>query len=532
MHSLLAAAFLSSCGSPSVPDKPSPTTIVTHTTSATGNHSVPGGTGTTTTTTTTPEPTCGHLDRIVQIGGTGGETVLDLHVTADGGLLMTGRFDGVVDFSPEHDDPGDTLYGHADDIYVAKYAADGHLQWLKHVYNTGYENGLAVAEGPDGQVALAAKFSSSLLLINDEAVTISGVGTVSNGLLMVFDADGNLQWHKTMVGDGIIEATATTIGADGTVWVMGNYASPGVTFPDDDGRTLDNTSPSVATDWIWIAKYADDGTLLWTETIESRQDNYVRGIDLVALDGGGVMVYAKSWGDAVLKRGTPQETFVAAYGWLTNLTAEYSATGDLVSARHVAGDNSAEVGQLRAAPGGVIEGADVPTNATIVMEDGSELQVTERGSFFSLQSEGEQGPHTIIQTSTVEFITVEAVDWRDGQVGMAGYLAMPTTFGAGAKNEVTFSPKGFRDAWLTLHDADGTFRCAWQAKMEAKGHALDLLTSMAFDHEGGVWIGGYFQGDATFDEGLPTEVKLSTAGSADIYLARYLLEGPPKKTAP
>src|SRR5262245_53362919 len=62
-----------------------------------------------------------------QVGGAEGDDVHDVAASVDGDVLVTGGFRATVDFGD-----GPATVSVLEDAFVAKYAADGTLRWMRH----------------------------------------------------------------------------------------------------------------------------------------------------------------------------------------------------------------------------------------------------------------------------------------------------------------------------------------------------------------------------------------------------------------
>ena len=109
-----------------------------------------------------------------------------------------------------------------------------------------------------------------------------------------------------------------------------------------------------------------------------------------------------------------------------------------------------------------------------------------------------------------------ATDHR-GNAYMTGMFEGSATFGAGQDNEIVLTSAGSFDVVLTKYGRDGQFLWA----KSAGGSATDFVQSIATDNCGNTVLTGSFSGTATFGQGEDNEVILSSAGGADIFVAKY-----------
>ncbi|MEA3274538.1 MAG: hypothetical protein U9Q81_04430 [Pseudomonadota bacterium] len=116
-------------------------------------------------------------------------------------------------------------------------------------------------------------------------------------------------------------------------------------------------------------------------------------------------------------------------------------------------------------------------------------------------------------------VTVDA----DGNGLVSGFFRGSATFGSGEPNETTLDAAGGDDIFVAKYTPDGMLLWARQA-----GGTGDFGASgrgIAADEDGNSLVTGDFWGTATFGSGEPNETVLESAGSDDIFLAKYTPDG-------
>jgi hypothetical protein len=123
----------------------------------------------------------GNLQWTKTIGGENNEGILLIHAPAD--IIQTSDGGYAIAGSTKSFGAG------KDDVYVVKLDANGNLQWTKTIGGTGYDWGESLIQTSDGGYAIAGYTES--------------FGTRSGDVYLVkLDANGNLQWTKTIGGTG------------------------------------------------------------------------------------------------------------------------------------------------------------------------------------------------------------------------------------------------------------------------------------------------------------------------------------------
>jgi hypothetical protein len=266
----------------------------------------------------------GNLQWTKTIGGPNRDWSSSLIQTSDGGYAIAGytKSFGV---------------GGAD-VYVVKLDANGNLQWTKTIGEPADEVGFSLIQTSDGGYAIAGYTSSF------------GAGSW-DVYVVKLDANGNLQWTKTIGGKGweaghslirtsdggyAIAGTTTSFGAGGwDVYVVKLDASGNLQWtktiggPKEDwGASLIQTSDggyAIAGhtrsfgvgDWdVYVVKLNANGNLQWTKTIGGPKDDW--GASLIQTSDGGYAIAgtttssgAEEWDVYIVKlnaNGKPQWT--------------------------------------------------------------------------------------------------------------------------------------------------------------------------------------------------------------------------------
>jgi len=252
----------------------------------------------------------GNLQWTKTIGGPGGEIGHSLIQTSDGGYAIAGYtyFFGAGEW----------------DVYVVKLDANGNLQWTKTIGGPEDEEGYSLIQTSDGGYAIAgytysfgagkediyvvkldangnlqwtktiggpeSDWSSSLIQTSDGGYAIAGyTKSFSVGGADVYvvklDANGNLQWTKTIGGP------ASEIGYSLIQTSDGGYAITGTTSSDELAAYF---GPAEAD--IYVVKLDANGNLQWTKTIGGPEHD--RGLSLIQTSNGGYVIagYTKSFG--------------------------------------------------------------------------------------------------------------------------------------------------------------------------------------------------------------------------------------------
>jgi len=198
----------------------------------------------------------GNLQWTKTIGGPEGEAGFSLIQTSDDGYAIAGI---IISFDLEEGD----IY---DDVYVVKLDANGNLQWTKTIGGESWDWGYSLLQTSDGGYAIAGSTQSF------------GAG-LSDAYLVKLDANGNLQWTKTIGGPKSESGRSLIQTSDG------GYAIAGYTKSFGAGE-----------DDVYVVKLDANGNLQWTKTIGGPRSEI--GFSLIQTSDGGYAIagYTESFG--------------------------------------------------------------------------------------------------------------------------------------------------------------------------------------------------------------------------------------------
>jgi len=191
----------------------------------------------------------GNLQWTKTIGGGDWDVGTSLIQTSDGGYAIAG--------STESFGAGEA------DVYVVKLDAKGNLQWTKTIGGENEDLGNSLIQTSDGGYAIAGDTKSF------------GAGSWDVYIVKV-DANGNLQWTKTIGRKGWDAGRSLIQTADG------GYAITGETYSFGAGGYD-----------VYVVKLDAHGNLQWTKTIDG--PNYDEGRSLIQTADGGYAIAGETY---------------------------------------------------------------------------------------------------------------------------------------------------------------------------------------------------------------------------------------------
>jgi hypothetical protein len=245
-------------------------------------------------------------------GGYSGDYAHAVTCDPEGNVYLTGEFELTTHFGTT-----DIISNGGNDIFVAKYATDGTLQWAK-----------SLGGGPasDRGYGISCSANSVYVTGNFQGTVIFGGKTITSaGLYDIFLAKytvkGDLLWVKTFGGTGEDEGKALRQDAAGNVFMTGFFSNT-VNF----GGTSYNSSGQRD---IFLAKYDSSGAMKWAKKAGGTGDDYSLAI---AMNKDGIFLTGGFTGTCSFEGSN-----ITSSGAADIFAARYSLTGTRIWAKKMGG---------------------------------------------------------------------------------------------------------------------------------------------------------------------------------------------------
>lgn len=464
---------------------------------------------------------------------------------AEGGGIAAGQFGGTGVFG--EGEPGEeTLFAQGlRDIYVARYAADGGLEWAKRAGGTGEEFATAVAAMPDGSFYLTGYFEETAVFGEGDPMrtVLTSVGGF-DGVVARYNANGTLAWARRFGGEGADQAMAVAPLSDGGCLVAGAFTGT-ITVQGATSNTV-IPEPYGGLD-ILVIRYDSLGRPIWSRRAGGAGDDVAHAIATMSDDSyylAGVFTDVAGFGGSgsslsILNAYGYDEEDEATHDNMDAFVARYTREGALRWVRGAGGpgtDAAYDLGvtaEGRCLIAGSFEntayfGLGYALSQDVRSEGGSDLfaaQYNDLGDFRWVASGG--GPQDDIGSSVVAF--------EDGSCAVGGAFSGRGTFYSTRRSDpVTWDSAGESDAILLYVNAQGYV--AWSHRVG--GLRADGCTALARVAGDRFLATGYFSSQATFpvippgdeeptetEDGvpLPTEtIRLTARGETDAFVAGFL----------
>lgn len=198
--------------------------------------------------------------------------------------------------------------------FLTRYDETGQIIWGKHA--SGMKSGVPdLAVFADDSFVMVGSYMGRIVLdISSPSETgLISVGEIDS-YIASFDANGHFQWLKRVVNAAITEVEALP---DGTCVVAGSIRETAIF---NAGESQETTIEAPGDSQTFLAKYRQDGTLVWIRYAPTTVQSWVS--DLALLNDGSSVIIGNFDGDMTLGPGEPNET-----------TLEYGGFGRMYIAR-------------------------------------------------------------------------------------------------------------------------------------------------------------------------------------------------------
>ena len=447
------------------------------------------------------------------IGSQSDDHILSVIETSDGGLLVSGDFQGEIHL----DDKNISSNSSSVDGMVIKYnkvetEEKYKCAWAKAIGGSAQDYLKAAVEIENGDYIVAGNFQSKNvnIEIDSQTTTLTNAGSSGGDAIVVrYDKDGNAKWATSFGGSSAEQVTSAIKTSDGGFVVVGNTNS---TFSIGD-YTIKNSNQDG-----FIVKYNENNEVKLLKSMTGT-GNASESINSVAqingreyVIGGAFMSTTIQIGSQTFEKGTASQVALAVRYMeedIPNIVAK--------SASIFGGNKDEDI--LASAPtedgGYVVVGTFATKNITL--KDGMTFA----------------NKDTVASTSTTDALIVkysadDEIEWansvggtnseyinsvaqtKDGGYIVGGYFSSTTIDLDGyILNNSDTNENGL----LIKYDTDGNV--VWATSIGETGKA-DRINSVVATTDGGYIIGGYFESQKT----KIVDTTLENSGGADGIIAK------------
>lgn len=402
----------------------------------------------------------GTLTWARRAGGTDYDLATGVSTFADGSCVVTGQFRVAATFGAG--EPGQTtLSGANDQVFVARFAANGDLVWAKGAGGPNYEQASEVAALADGTCVVTGTFDSSAVFGSGEVgqTTLSGSG--QEVFVARYASTGALLWAKSAGGGGYDQGGGIAAFADGTCVVTGTVTIPATFGAGEPNQTVLSGSGQE----MFVARFASNGTLVWAKG--SNGPDQAGGQSIATFADGSCVVSGQLVGSETFGSGEMNQTtlsgptmFFMGYGMFV---ARYSPSGSLVWAKATGGNGGGVNGRGLATfgDGSCVVAGDVSGTTVFGVAEANETTLSGLGSSEAFLARYDAGGTLAwaVSFGGRDGQSAAAVDvLTDGSLLVSGWFQFLAAFGTGQPTETTLgSVVTYADVFVARFAADGSF---------------------------------------------------------------------------
>ncbi len=481
----------------------------------------------------------GTLQWVKATAGTGSAAAEEVVVNKEGETIAVGYMSGSVTFglgeATETTLVASSMIG---GLFVARYAADGALQWATGADASGEILPRSVAYAANGTIWVVGRFMGTAVLGPGEKKETTLVSTPHelsqqpslDVFVAKFAPSGELEWAKSDGGPINVDASSVAVAADGSLRVAGMLES-GAVFGDGElteTTIMLPTSPPQSA--IWLARYDADGSFGWIRHAGGNAPGFNGGEGVAQAPDGHFLLTGYIASSATFGQGEPTETTLSSAGGNDAFLAWYDAAGNFVRARH-AGSSSVDEGQsvVATSDSGALLTGRFSGSATFGAGDPNQTVLAASGSLNAQEAfvarYDAQGALVWATSAGGDYFDTgtDISVSPDGDVVVVGHFSgnnSTAEFGAGQMCATTVSTHS-SDAFVAKYQADGALRWVRSTKGQA-GSAFTDARGLGVATDGSIRAVGSLSGTVVFGEGEPGETTVKTGGfTPAAFIASY-----------
>ncbi|MGZ3920309.1 MAG: hypothetical protein ACXVC7_08460, partial [Bacteroidia bacterium] len=223
-----------------------------------------------------------------------------LAVTSDniGNIYLAGYFTDTTKFN------GIQINGYgAEDIYIAKYDANGVFQWVKTAGSAGRDEAKSIRCDAAGNAYICGMYHNNA---NFSGTTLTCTASYFDAFVAKYDPNGNLLWVKNGGGAYDDVAWSLTLDNQGKIYVTGEF-NAWATFGSTSFATTGNAD-------VFVACYDASGNLQWATKAGGSLIDRARGI---GTDGTNLFITGQfgssaNFGSNTINAADSSDIFIAA----------------------------------------------------------------------------------------------------------------------------------------------------------------------------------------------------------------------------
>ncbi|MFN8923721.1 MAG: T9SS C-terminal target domain-containing protein, partial [Sphingobacteriia bacterium] len=208
------------------------------------------------------------------LGGSGWDELLSLQQTADGGYILGGYSGSNADIAGGKSENSRGSY----DYWVVKLDANGNKQWDKTLGGSGGDQLFSLQQTADGGYILGGSSWSAADISGGKSENSRGE---RDYWVVKLDANGSIQWDKTLGGSANDELTSLQQTADGG-YILGGWSESDADIAGGKSENSRGVSD------YWVVKLDANGKRQWDKTLGGSGEDVLNSLQQTT-DGGYIL---------------------------------------------------------------------------------------------------------------------------------------------------------------------------------------------------------------------------------------------------
>ena len=208
-------------------------------------------------------------------GAFGGDNAKALVIDSQDRIIVSGNFQGTVDFDNGPDDESLTTFGSSPDVFFLRLTPQGNFSYVRKLTGTGLKVVRRLVLDDTDKVYFIGHFSSTVVYDPGSTLSVS-----SNGGLDIIvgklNSLGYLMWFKEFGGNDGDSGFDLTVDAAGNIYAVGHFQFLADFEPGSGTNNLVSNDERDA----FVMKLNSSGVVQWVRQFGGAGQDYAEGITL------------------------------------------------------------------------------------------------------------------------------------------------------------------------------------------------------------------------------------------------------------
>lgn len=438
---------------------------------------------------------------------------------AGNNVYVCGNVNGLADFDPGPGEGFNTGNGGSNgDIYLVKYAPDGHYLWHVSVGGSGTEIPKCLKMDHQGHLLMAGRFDSFFDWDPDVDTTAFAPAGSTDGFVAMYDTSGQFHWVQRIGGSGSDETYGVDFDEAGNIYITG-WMSQTVRFGTGTAPiTIVNTSGG----WdSYFAKLDPAGNFLWAKGIQGAGSQNSKSI---ACGGAGDIYVHGSFSGTTDFDPSMNDLFLTSAGGYDAFLCKYDTSGNVIWANKIggSGNENAEV-VITDRQGHLFITGSYQDSISFTLASGTQPMVALGNSFNSnnyyakLDTAGTTlWANSVQGNNHFDGVSDIGIDSLGNVIITGSYFADPLDMDPGP-GTFDLVPSLANDTYLGKYTPDG--QLSWAISIDG-GEVFDTANGVCTDSNGNVFVTGGFGYWGIFDPQQPID-SIFTPNGMNGFVAKY-----------